>query len=155
MNETQPLVGIIMGSKSDLPVMSGAVEALKEMQIPYEITVVSAHRTPVRMMDYARTARGRGLLTIIRRLAVGDDAWRPWTEPGLASPGGLPARSAPPREVRPRPERFHPFRDAPAGLRRIPQRLSSLLGLPKRVEPLAGVDLSRFVSIGFRVSVAG
>ena len=58
-------VGIIMGSKSDLPVMSQAAEILKDMAIPFEITVVSAHRTPERMMEYARTARERGLKVII------------------------------------------------------------------------------------------
>lgn len=58
-------VGIIMGSKSDLPVMSQAADILKELGIPYEITVVSAHRTPERMMEYARTARERGLKVIV------------------------------------------------------------------------------------------
>ncbi|MEZ4775693.1 MAG: 5-(carboxyamino)imidazole ribonucleotide mutase [Bacteroidia bacterium] len=57
--------GIIMGSKSDLRVMSGAAEMLEYFGVPYEITVVSAHRTPVRMMEYARTARDRGLQVII------------------------------------------------------------------------------------------
>jgi 5-(carboxyamino)imidazole ribonucleotide mutase len=59
------MIGIIMGSKSDLPVMQGAVESLKILGVPYEITVVSAHRTPERMMEYARTARERGLKAII------------------------------------------------------------------------------------------
>lgn len=54
-----------MGSKSDLRVMSGAAEMLEYFGVAYEITVVSAHRTPVRMMDYARTARERGLQVII------------------------------------------------------------------------------------------
>lgn len=60
-----PVVGIIMGSKSDLPVMKGAAESLEAMDIAYEITVVSAHRTPERMMEYARTARERGLKVVI------------------------------------------------------------------------------------------
>lgn len=60
-----PLVGIIMGSKSDLPVMQGAADSLEAMGIAYEMTVVSAHRTPERMMDYARTARERGLKAVI------------------------------------------------------------------------------------------
>lgn len=60
-----PQVGIIMGSKSDLPVMQKAADILAEFAIPYEITVVSAHRTPQRMMDYARTARERGLKVVI------------------------------------------------------------------------------------------
>lgn len=60
-----PLVGIIMGSKSDLPIMSGAKELLDHFGIPHEMTVVSAHRTPERMMTYAQTARSRGLQVII------------------------------------------------------------------------------------------
>ncbi|MDP5171512.1 MAG: 5-(carboxyamino)imidazole ribonucleotide mutase [Bacteroidia bacterium] len=59
------MVGIIMGSKSDLPIMQGAAEMLEVFGIPYEITVVSAHRTPQRMMDYASEARSRGLKVII------------------------------------------------------------------------------------------
>ena len=60
-----PLVGIIMGSDSDLPVMQAAADILKQFGIPHEVTVVSAHRTPQRMMDYARTAKERGLKVII------------------------------------------------------------------------------------------
>lgn len=59
------MVGIIMGSKSDLPVMQGAADMLKQFGIAYEITVVSAHRTPERMMDYAGQARDRGVKVII------------------------------------------------------------------------------------------
>jgi 5-(carboxyamino)imidazole ribonucleotide mutase len=58
-------VGIIMGSKSDLPVMQDAADILKEFGIEYEITVVSAHRTPERMFDYAKAAQARGLKVII------------------------------------------------------------------------------------------
>jgi 5-(carboxyamino)imidazole ribonucleotide mutase len=58
-------VGIIMGSDSDLPVMQGAAEFLQKMDIPFELTVVSAHRTPMRMVDYATRARERGLKVII------------------------------------------------------------------------------------------
>jgi len=58
-------VGIIMGSKSDLPVMQEAAEMLKQFGIAYEITVVSAHRTPERMVDYAKSAASRGLKVII------------------------------------------------------------------------------------------
>jgi 5-(carboxyamino)imidazole ribonucleotide mutase len=61
----QPLVGIIMGSDSDLSVMQGAIDILKEFDIPSEITVVSAHRTPHRMVDYAEKASARGLKIII------------------------------------------------------------------------------------------
>jgi 5-(carboxyamino)imidazole ribonucleotide mutase len=60
-----PLVGIIMGSDSDLPVMQPAADVLKEFNISFELTVVSAHRTPARMMEYAQTARERGLKVII------------------------------------------------------------------------------------------
>lgn len=59
------MVGIIMGSQSDLPVMQQAAEFLKSMEIPYELTVVSAHRTPERMFDYAKTAKNRGQKVII------------------------------------------------------------------------------------------
>jgi 5-(carboxyamino)imidazole ribonucleotide mutase len=60
-----PFVGIIMGSDSDLEVMKPAADFLSSVGIPYELTVVSAHRTPLRMVDYARTARERGLKVII------------------------------------------------------------------------------------------
>lgn len=60
-----PLVGIIMGSDSDLPVLSKAAEILDKLQIPYELTVISAHRTPDRMYDYAKSAHKRGLKVII------------------------------------------------------------------------------------------
>jgi 5-(carboxyamino)imidazole ribonucleotide mutase len=58
-------VGIIMGSKSDLPVMQDAADMLKELGVDFEITVVSAHRTPKRMFEYAETAANRGLKVII------------------------------------------------------------------------------------------
>ncbi|MCA9394250.1 MAG: 5-(carboxyamino)imidazole ribonucleotide mutase [Candidatus Omnitrophica bacterium] len=62
---SKPVVGIIMGSQSDLTVMQGAADMLKEFDVPFEITVVSAHRTPERMMTYAKEARGRALKVII------------------------------------------------------------------------------------------
>jgi 5-(carboxyamino)imidazole ribonucleotide mutase len=62
---TKPLIGIIMGSQSDLSVMKEAAEILDEFNVPYEITVVSAHRTPLRMVEYASNARKRGLKVII------------------------------------------------------------------------------------------
>lgn len=65
MSTNTPHVGIIMGSQSDLPVMQGAADLLKELGIPYEITVVSAHRTPVRMLEYAQQAADRGIQVII------------------------------------------------------------------------------------------
>ncbi len=64
MNE-EPLVGVVMGSKSDYQVLSAAVEILRVLNIPHEARVVSAHRTPDRLFQYAETARGRGLRVII------------------------------------------------------------------------------------------
>ena len=61
----QPRVGVIMGSDSDWPVMEAAVTALAEFDVPFEIGVVSAHRTPGRMLDYARGAADRGIEVII------------------------------------------------------------------------------------------
>jgi len=61
----KPLVGIIMGSDSDLPVMQEAAKMLDELEIAYEITIVSAHRTPERMYGYAKTAAEKGLQVII------------------------------------------------------------------------------------------
>ncbi|MFB9904741.1 5-(carboxyamino)imidazole ribonucleotide mutase [Allokutzneria oryzae] len=60
-----PLVGVIMGSDSDWPVMQAAVEALAEFDVPHEVSVVSAHRTPQRMLDYAASAVERGIRVII------------------------------------------------------------------------------------------
>ena len=59
------MVGIIMGSKSDLPVMQEAIDILNELGIAYEVEIVSAHRTPERMYDYAKTAEERGIRVII------------------------------------------------------------------------------------------
>jgi 5-(carboxyamino)imidazole ribonucleotide mutase len=58
-------IGIIMGSDSDLPVMQEAADILTELDIAYEMTIVSAHRTPLRMVNYAQTAVERGLRVII------------------------------------------------------------------------------------------
>lgn len=63
MNDTT--VGIIMGSDSDLPVMQAAADLLDELQVPFEITIVSAHRTPKRLYEYAASAEERGLKVII------------------------------------------------------------------------------------------
>ncbi len=63
--EGAPLVGVIMGSDSDWPVMSAAASALAEFDVPYEVSVVSAHRTPARMLSYASSAADRGLRVII------------------------------------------------------------------------------------------
>lgn len=59
------LVGIIMGSDSDLPIMQAAADMLAHFGVPFELTIVSAHRTPLRMIDYATTAKERGLKVII------------------------------------------------------------------------------------------
>ena len=61
----KPLVGILMGSESDVPIMEKAVEALKEMGIPYEMDISSAHRLPEKTAEYARTARDRGVEVLI------------------------------------------------------------------------------------------
>jgi 5-(carboxyamino)imidazole ribonucleotide mutase len=65
MSTNQPIVGIIMGSDSDLKIMQDAAAVLKEFDIPFELTIVSAHRTPMRMVEYATKAAERGLKTII------------------------------------------------------------------------------------------
>ena len=61
----KPLVGVIMGSRSDWPTLSKAAEILAELGVPYETKVVSAHRTPDRLVAYAKSARERGLRIII------------------------------------------------------------------------------------------
>merc|ERR1712159_28888 len=65
MPKVKPLVGVIMGSDSDLPCMKECCDVLREFDVPYECTVVSAHRTPDRMVKYAREAAGRGLRCIV------------------------------------------------------------------------------------------
>jgi 5-(carboxyamino)imidazole ribonucleotide mutase len=60
-----PTVGVIMGSDSDLPTMQGAIDILKEFDVPHEVRVVSAHRTPTDMAEYAQNAHLRGLKVII------------------------------------------------------------------------------------------
>jgi 5-(carboxyamino)imidazole ribonucleotide mutase len=62
---TQATIGIIMGSDSDLPTMQGAIAVCEEFEVPYEVAIVSAHRTPERMVDYAKQAHLRGLKVII------------------------------------------------------------------------------------------
>ena len=62
---TTPVVGVVMGSDSDLPTMQGAIDALTEFDIPFEVRILSAHRTPVTMLEYARSAADRGLSVII------------------------------------------------------------------------------------------
>jgi 5-(carboxyamino)imidazole ribonucleotide mutase len=65
MSDTGPIVGVIMGSDSDLPVMEAAGNALAEFGVPFETRIISAHRTPREMIDYAATAAERGLRVII------------------------------------------------------------------------------------------
>ncbi|MEX2356469.1 MAG: 5-(carboxyamino)imidazole ribonucleotide mutase [Thermaerobacterales bacterium] len=60
-----PRVGVIMGSRSDLDTMQAAIDILEELDIPHEVKVVSAHRTPEWMVEYAQAARGRGLEVLI------------------------------------------------------------------------------------------
>jgi 5-(carboxyamino)imidazole ribonucleotide mutase len=60
-----PRVGIVMGSQSDWPTMTAAADVLKELGVPFEARIVSAHRTPDRLFEYARTAQARGLQVII------------------------------------------------------------------------------------------
>ncbi len=63
--ETKPLVGVIMGSRSDWPTLKCAADILDALGVPYETRIVSAHRTPKRLYDYAETAKARGLKTVI------------------------------------------------------------------------------------------
>ena len=65
MSKNTPLVGLIMGSQSDMPVMQEAAQMLEQFNIPFEMSIVSAHRTPLRMVEYAQQARKRGLQVII------------------------------------------------------------------------------------------
>ncbi len=65
MSDDKPVVGIIMGSRSDWPTLKLAADVLGALGVPYETRVVSAHRTPKRLYDYATSARGRGLKIII------------------------------------------------------------------------------------------
>lgn len=65
MSEEKPDIGIIMGSRSDWPTLKVAAEVLDALRIPYEIKIVSAHRTPKRLYDYATSAQSRGLKVII------------------------------------------------------------------------------------------
>lgn len=65
MTSTAPLVAVVMGSASDLPVMEGAVEMLERFDITHEVRVVSAHRTPSEMLAFGQDAAGRGLRVII------------------------------------------------------------------------------------------
>jgi len=65
LSTDKPLVGIIMGSQSDYPVMQDAASILENLSVPYELTVVSAHRTPLRMVKYAQEAYRNGMRVII------------------------------------------------------------------------------------------
>ncbi len=65
MTENQPLIGIIMGSDSDLPTMKDAINLCEDFGVEYEVAIVSAHRTPEKMVEYAKTAHKRGIKVII------------------------------------------------------------------------------------------
>ena len=65
MTDRQPLVGIVGGSRSDFPILEAAREVLTELEVPAELRVVSAHRTPDRLFEYAETAAGRGIRVIV------------------------------------------------------------------------------------------
>ncbi|MBU3743146.1 MAG: AIR carboxylase family protein, partial [Sediminibacterium sp.] len=65
MSTTLPRVGIVMGSDSDLAVMQEAAAILQQFSVPFELTIVSAHRTPERLIDYAKTAADRGIQVVI------------------------------------------------------------------------------------------
>jgi len=65
MKNSSPKIGIVMGSDSDFPIMKNAVEIIKNFDIEYEVTIVSAHRTPERLFDYAKNAHLRGIRVII------------------------------------------------------------------------------------------
>jgi 5-(carboxyamino)imidazole ribonucleotide mutase len=62
---SKPAIGIIMGSQSDLKIMKDAAEVLEELGVSYELTIVSAHRTPHRLVEYASAARSKGLKVVI------------------------------------------------------------------------------------------
>ena len=91
---TKPVIGIIMGSQSDLTVMKEAATFLEELGIPFEVTIVSAHRTPARMVEYGSSARGRGLKVIIA--GAGGAAHLPGMIASLTSLPviGVPVKSA-------------------------------------------------------------
>jgi 5-(carboxyamino)imidazole ribonucleotide mutase len=63
--DNKPLVAVVMGSASDLPVMEKAALVLEQAKVPHEVRIISAHRTPWDMLDFARSARGRGLKVLI------------------------------------------------------------------------------------------
>ena len=65
MSETTPLIGIIMGSDSDLPTMEKAIAVCEDFTVPHEVAIISAHRTPDRMVEYARNAHQQGIKVII------------------------------------------------------------------------------------------
>ena len=83
LSAAAPLVGIIMGSDSDLPGMAAAAAILGEFGVPFELTIVSAHRTPARMVEYAQSARRRGLRVLIA--AAGGAAHLPGMVAALTS----------------------------------------------------------------------
>jgi 5-(carboxyamino)imidazole ribonucleotide mutase len=91
---TTPVIGIIMGSQSDLKIMKDAAEILEELGVAYELTIVSAHRTPHRLVEYASTARAKGLKVIVA--GAGGAAHLPGMVASLTSLPvvGVPIRSS-------------------------------------------------------------
>ena len=77
----EPMVGVIMGSDSDWPVLGDAVQVLVDFDVPHEVAVVSAHRTPARMLDYASTAADRGLRVSSRAPVVRPTCRAWWRRP--------------------------------------------------------------------------
>jgi phosphoribosylaminoimidazole carboxylase PurE protein len=65
MSSEKPLVGVVMGSTSDTDIMEGCMDVLKKLSVPHEVRVISAHRTPARATEYAKSAAGRGIEVII------------------------------------------------------------------------------------------
>lgn len=90
MADTQPVVGILMGSDSDLPVLEGAFEVLRKFQVPFEVAVLSAHRTPDHAARYAETAAARGL-----KILIAAAGWAAHLAGVLASKTTLPVIGVP------------------------------------------------------------
>ena len=80
-----PLVGVIMGSDSDLPVMQGAVDALIDFDVPHEVRIISAHRTPEVMLDYARTAAERAYSAMTSGVRCAETMRTSWATPNAVN----------------------------------------------------------------------
>ena len=100
MSDEKPGVGIIMGSRSDWPTMKAAADVLDELGVPYETKVVSAHRTPERLYDYAKSAKARGLKVIIA--GAGGAAHLPGMTASMTDAAGARRAGRQPRRCRAR-----------------------------------------------------